>query len=58
MHFLNEHCDVCLLKLPSEDMVKNKYYEVKESLGHSLFAKHNIMAGSYICQYSGRRSQN
>ena len=54
---LNEYCDVCLLKFPSEDIVKKKYCEVKESLGHGLFAKHTIMAGSYICQYSGRRSK-
>ena len=26
-------------------------------MGHGLFAKRNLTAGSYICQYSGRRSQ-
>ena len=48
----NEYCDVCLLKFPSEDIVNKKYCEVKESLGHGLFAKRNLTAGSYICQYS------
>jgi len=54
---LNKYCDVCLLKFPSDDIVKNKYCEVKESLGSGLFAKSNIKAGSYICQYSGKRSK-
>lgn len=55
----NEGCDDCPLNFPSEEVVKEKYCEVKRcssSLGNGLFAKRKILKGTYICQYDGKIS--